>query len=58
VAALTERLARAQPVPAVDGKALCERFDWNLIAADTLAAYRRVVQGTPDPAALPSDGDQ
>lgn len=45
--ALMERLSRAQPAPFVDGAALCERFDWNIIAADTLAAYDRVLEETP-----------
>lgn len=43
--ALMERLSRAQPAPFVDGPALCERFDWDIIAADTLAAYDRVFGG-------------
>lgn len=45
VTALTERLSQTQPAPPIDGAALCERFDWNLIAADTLSAYDRALHG-------------
>lgn len=48
-AALAESLSGARPVPAVDGRTLCERFDWNHIAAETLAAYNQALQGMPAP---------
>jgi len=56
--ALMERLSQAQPVPLVDGMALCERFDWNIIAADTLAAYDRVLGGNAHRAVIEPDGDR
>jgi hypothetical protein len=45
VTALRERLSQAQPAPSIDGAALCERFDWNRIAVDTLSAYDRALHG-------------
>jgi glycosyltransferase involved in cell wall biosynthesis len=46
---LTQRLSNADRIPAVDGAALCARFDWDRIAAATLAAYDRVLDETVAP---------